>query len=891
MADPWTLHRAKLRRPRLGTKVVPRPRLTSYLDRSLHTPLTLIAAPAGFGKTTLLAEWAAGQSTPTAWLTVDAADRDLPRFVEYVVAAIETVAPGVGDPMLALLQRPHPVPAAEVGASLADELLDLDHDVVLVVDDFHLADSADVELFLGGLLPLLPPAFHLVLVTRTDPTLPLARLRLQGSVNEVRAAELRFNETETRALLALAGLPDADAVFIATLLDQTEGWVALLCLASLAVPVITEPARLAEAVTHNQHLMNFLTEEVLNQESAEVQDFLLRTAIVDRICAPLADALLERTPPEGSWELLERLALESFPLEQIGDEPGWFRYHPLFQSLLRHQLAVGRAPSELAALHGRAGAWFATHDQVAEALHHLLAAGNTEGAARLVEDQAHPALSREDWTALADWLWLLPEDVIHDRPPLLLATAYVAFCSGRVVPMQTILADVETLLARPGVDAAAADAMRGEIDALSLAPLLRIEQDPAGALALSRCVIARVPADRRLPYGFAQGGVGLALQATGETDAAVRWLTETAEREAERIDAGTIRVLQLLMWVHRQAGNIDQCADTAHHLLALGQQHDLPVATGWAHLWLAWIAYEADDLDVAIDHHLAILADHRRVHFTCHFDALTGLTLAYQGKGMRFEADHTLHRLREIILGADALEYLPPLQTFEARLALLRDRPQDAMRWLAAPAVGIDSSSLHEPEHPLMTRVNVLLAEGSPESLAQAWRAVEELRARAEASHHRDSLPKIQAQAALVLAAQGQREAAVTELRRSLASAAAMGLRRTYLDLGAAIVPLLHRLAGEPVTGAYVERLLSDLPGTRRGDDQGSTQPASAVLTEREAEVLAGLARRLSYQEIADELFISLHTVKSHAVNIYRKLDVPNRRQALLKAQARGWSV
>ena len=264
--------------------------------------LTLIAAPAGFGKTTLLAEWAAGQSTPTAWLTVDAADRDLPRFVEYVVAAIETVAPGVGDPMLALLQRPHPVPAAEVGASLADELLDLDHDVVLVVDDFHLADSADVELFLGGLLPLLPPAFHLVLVTRTDPTLPLARLRLQGSVNEVRAAELRFNETETRALLALAGLPDADAVFIATLLDQTEGWVALLCLASLAVPVITEPARLAEAVTHNQHLMNFLTEEVLNQESAEVQDFLLRTAIVDRICAPLADALLERTPPEGSWE-------------------------------------------------------------------------------------------------------------------------------------------------------------------------------------------------------------------------------------------------------------------------------------------------------------------------------------------------------------------------------------------------------------------------------------------------------------------------------------------------------------------------------------------------------------------------------------------------------------
>ena len=387
--------------------------------------------------------------------------------------------------------------------------VDLTHDVVLVVDDFHLADSADVELFLGGLLPLLPPTFHVVLSTRTDPTIPLARLRLQDQVNEVRATELRFTEAETRQLLALAGLPDADGVLVATLLDQTEGWVALLRLASLVVPAITDPERLAEAVTHNQHLMNFLAEEVLNKQSADVQDFLLRTAIVDRICAPLADALLDQTPPEGSWELLERLARENFPLEQTGDETGWFRYHPLFQRLLRHQLAVRRALSELAELHGRAGAWFAKHDLVADALHHLLAASDTIGAARLVEEQAYPALQREEWTALAGWLRQLPQAVINQRPALLFAAAYVCVRTGRTVPLRAILMEAEALLARGDVDVATAEAMRAEISLFSLATILAIEQDPAAALVVARRALDRIPAGSAAGLRLCPGVCGI----------------------------------------------------------------------------------------------------------------------------------------------------------------------------------------------------------------------------------------------------------------------------------------------------------------------------------------------------------------------------------------------
>lgn len=894
----WTIHRAKLRQPRHGDGLVRRPRLTATLDRALHVPLTLLAAPAGFGKTTLLAEWATRQATPTAWLTVDETDRDLTQFVVHVVTAIETIVPAIGEPILTLLQRPHPVPAAEIGASLADELLEVDHDVVLVIDDYHRAAAADVEAFLGGLLPLLPPVFHLVLATRADPTLPLSRLRLQHQVHELRAADLRFTEMETRELLAFAGLPDAEPALVTTLLEQTEGWVAVLRLASRVAPAISDRDRLAAAVRRNQHLMNFLAEEVLATSSEDAQEFMLRTAIVERVCASLADALLEPAPPAGSGALLERLVREQIPLEPTGDDAGWFRYHPLFRNLLLHQLALRRTPTVLADLHGRAGAWYATHDLVDEALHHLLAAGDTSGAARLVEDQVSPALARDNWTALAGWLRRLPREVVYARPALLLATAFTCYRTGHMASLRAVLGEVETLLARGELDAATTEAMRAEVDLLSLATLMPFDQDPAAALAVARRGLERISPERRLAHGIAQVGVGLGLQATGDTAAAVSWLTACAEGHAGRIDAATLRVLQGLLWVHRMAGNIPQCEAIAHDLIAVSRRHDLPLAPGWAHLYLAWQAYEADDLAAAIDHYLAVLAGARHAIFFCRFEAMLGLAIAYEGQGMVFEADHTMQRLREIVLGEDVLEHLPNVQAGEARLALLRGQTADAIRWLSAPGIDLDSAFLHLPEHPLMTRVTVLLAEGSAESLALAWSAVEALRARAESSHHHLALIKIQALAALVLAAQGKTDAALRELRQSLDGAATVGMRRTYRDLGPAMLALLRELAASSAWDPRHDHLLRTLVPPESGGEEtralavsGAAPPIAEVLTEREADVLLGLTRRLSYQEIADELFISLNTVKSHAISIYRKLDVPNRRQALRKAHALGWSA
>ncbi|MGH2617369.1 MAG: hypothetical protein ACRDJC_19220, partial [Thermomicrobiales bacterium] len=604
------LRRAKLQPPRPVGGLVQRPRLTALLDRALHVPLTLVSAPAGFGKTTLLSEWAAHSTIPLAWLALDAGDRNLKRFVTHIVAVIETLVPGVSAPVFDQLRSPHPVAPTEIGASLADQLLDLSDDIVLILDDYQLAASGEVERVLGGFLQATAPKIHLILATRSDPALPLARMRLHGHVNELRAADLRFSDEEAQALLVAAGHTGEDPALVDVLQQQTGGWIAGLRLATLALPAVEDLSRIAEVIAGEQHLMDFLVEEVLATQEAPTQELLLRTAIVDRVSAPLATALLDRAPPGGSRALLERLAHENLFLEAIDDEGEWFRFHPLFRSLLLHQLELRLSSQEIATLHSRAGAWFATHGQIGLAIQHRVKAGDMTGAVDLVEQHAHSALNREDWPALAGWLELLPEAMIHGRPRLLLAKAWTSHFSGRSVPIRAMLAEIDALLAKTGEDQGAVAAVRAECDALSIAALLSPERDPHAAVAFARNAVARVPAHHRLAAGLASFGLGCALQAIGRTDEAIHWLTALTEQQADRIDAGSIRALGGLMFVHQQAGNLRACEEVARHILTIAKRHELPVATGWAHWMLGGLAYGRNELETASAHFSAIVADY-----------------------------------------------------------------------------------------------------------------------------------------------------------------------------------------------------------------------------------------------------------------------------------------
>jgi LuxR family maltose regulon positive regulatory protein len=891
------IRRAKLQQPEFRDRLVPRLRLTARLDHSLRVPLTLVSAPAGFGKTTLLTEWARSHAIPLAWLTLDDDDRDLKRLVTHILAAIEALVPGIDAPVRDLLRRPRPALAAEVGACLADALLALPHDVVLIVDDFHLAASSEVERFLGELLQPTVPLFHLVLATRSDPALPLARMRLHGHLNELRAADLRFSDEEARALLAAAGHGEGNSDLVAALQHQTGGWIAGLRLATLALPAVEDLTSIADVVAGDQHLMDFLIEEVLAAQPVTVQDFLLCTAIVDRISAPLADALLD-LPLGGSQSVLERLAQESLFLEPTEDG-AWFRYHPLFHNLLHHQLEVRLPPQEIAALYARASAWFAAEGLVDLAIQHSIAAGDVVRAAMLVEQNTRAALDREDWNTVATWLQLLPEEFIHSRPTLLLAKGWVSHFSGRSVPIRAMLSEVNALLPLLDADRPTVAALEAERDVLSIAALLATDRDPHEAVTFARRAIEHIPADHRLATGLATYGLGCALQAIGRTDEAIRWLTGVAERSEERIDAGSIRALGGLMFVHRQAGNFRACEEVARHGLTLAERHDLPVAAGWARWMLGWLAYEHDALEMAAEYFSAIVVDYRRVHLHCTCEAMVGLALVYQAQRMPVEALSTLHRLLAIIFDASALEYLPLVRGAEARLALLQGVPGRAIDWLEmGDTVAIDSTSLDAFDHAFLTRIKVFLAEGTDESLARARRDIESFRAHTEVCHHQAHQVELLALSALVLDAQGQTEVALAELQRSIELAAPARFFRTYVDLGPALTPLLHRLAAHIPSMPYTHHLLGAFDDAPGSDDPEIALTISAIssgqvlelLTVREAEVLDCLHRRLSYQEIGEELFISPQTVKSHVANVYDKLGVGNRRQALATAQSLGWT-
>jgi LuxR family maltose regulon positive regulatory protein len=871
--------------------------LTARLDRSLQVPLTLVSAPAGFGKTTLLTEWAASHTIPLAWLALDAGDRNLEHLATHIIAVIETLVPGATAPVQDLLRRPHPAPAAEIGTCLADALLDLPHDVVLVVDDYHVAASNEVERFLGGLLQSIPPLFHLLLATRSDPALPLARMRLHGHVNELRAADLRFSDEEAQALLAAAGRVEDNPALVAALQQQTGGWIAGLRLAMLALPAVEDQVRIDEIVAGNQHLMDFLVEEVLAAQPVSVQDFLLRTAIVDRICVPLADTLLD-LPRRDSQAVLERLSRESLFLEPT-DDGEWLRYQPLFHSLLLHQLEVRLPPQEIAALHARASTWFAARGFLDLAIQHSIAAGDMAGTATLVEQHVSTAFDREDWNAVAGWLRLLPEAIISSRPILLLAKGWVSHFSGRSAPIRTMLSQLNALLATLDADRAVIAALEAERDALCIGALLATDRDSHEAVAFARRAVEHVPAHHRLASGLATFGLGCALQAAGRTDEAIRWLTGVAERDEERIDAGSIRALGGLMFVHRRSGNIRACEAVARHILMLAERHSLPVAAGWARWMLGWLAYERDELAIATEHFSAVVADSRRVHLHATCEAMFGLALVYHAQRMPADAASTLSRLLEIIFDSNALEYLPLFRGFEARLALLQGEPRRAIDWLQMEdVVSIDSNSLDAFDHAYMTRIKVLLAEGSDESLARAWRDIEAFRTYTEARHHGAHQVAMLALSALVLDAQGQNEPALVALQRSVERAAHGTFIRTFVELGPALTTLLRQLAAHVPSMSYLHHLLGAL-GDRDGSDNQemalteSVTPdvqVSELLTVREVEVLECLHRRLSYQEIGRELFISPQTVKSHVANVYAKLGVGNRRQALVMAQLLGWA-
>src|SRR5215469_4669785 len=890
--------------PRAG--FVPRPRLLARLSQGIGSRLTVVSTPAGFGKTTVLGDWARRSRQPAAWLSLDAADSDPARFWRYVAAALDRVRPGTDAPVMALLRGRQQPPLEAVATAVINELsAPGEAGVALILDDYHLVQAPPVHDSVAFLLARLPPGLRLVLSSRADPPLPLARLRGRGQLAELRAADLRFTLAETAAFLREVTGLDLPAASVAVLQERTEGWAAGVQLAALALRGHADPAGfIATFAGSHRYVLDYLTEEVLAGQPRQVLRFLLETSVLDRLCGPLCDAVTGRTGSQALLEELDRANLFVVPLDEVRC---WWRYHHLFADLLRGRLA-DKHPARVPELHHAAAAWHAEHGFADDAVRHAIAAGETGWAARLVERHVETLLRRSEGATLDRWLSALPVASVRARPRLCLAQAIAAVVSGRLEAVEPLVADAERAFAAAG-DEPHEPSVGRALSVLANVPasmaflravLAGLRGDAARALDFDAQVLAHLGEDDWLMHSQVAWNLATVHWVRGELGEAEQAL---ADLVAERVAAGEGYLAMRVCYDHSEVqlaqGRLGAALRTYQRGLEMaseaGQQ---PPPAGMAHVGLAEVLYERNELAAAHQHATQGTALCRQLAFTQPLArGLAMLARIRQAQGDTAGALEAIGQAERVNLSPQLAAMYNPVPAWQARLLLAVGEAAAAASWASGRGLRAGDEPCYPREREYLALARVLLAEHAP---GQALRLLDRLHAKAAAQQRTRSVIEAAALQALALADGGDQLAASASLAEALALAAPEGYIRVFADEGAPMARLLGRLAAAQRTGRVVfpgpvpQRYLNQLirafqptaapPAARDTAMAGLAEP----LSDRELEVLRLLAAGKSNQQIADELVVTLATVKKHVGHILAKLAAGNRTQAVARARVLG---
>jgi LuxR family maltose regulon positive regulatory protein len=856
-------------------RVVPRPWLIERLNAGLDGKLTLISAAAGFGKTTLVSEWAAGCGLPVAWLSLDEGDSDPTRFLAYLIAALQTVAPPVGQGALAALQTPQPPPPEAILTAVLNDLALLPERLLLVLDDYHAVDAPAVDQALAFLLQNLPPHLHLVIASREDPPLPLARLRVSGQLTELRAADLRFTPDEAAEFLnRVMGLSLSPAE-MASLEARTEGWIAGLHLAALSMQGRTDTAAFVETFSgSHRFVLDYLVEEVLQRQPAGVQDFLLRTAILDRLCGPLCDAVLQSASASGQDTLayLERANLFIVPLD---NERRWYRYHHLFGELLRQRLH-GRLPAEaIANLHIRASVWYEANDLELEAFQHAAAAHDIDRAERLLEGRGMPLLFRGAARPILNWLASLPAAALDAHPALWVTYASALLFIQQIAGVEEKLQAAEAALAGVPLNDRTRDLV-GHIASIR-ATVAVTQHDAATIRAQSQRALDYLHPRNRPVRTAARWSLAYAYHLLGDRAAAGRAYAE-AMAASQAMGHFIIQIMATLGLAHIQEcdTHLHLAAETYRRALELAGDPPLPVACA-AHLGLARISYAWNDLAAAEQHGQQSLALARQIANTDRTVAselfLVRLKLA---QGDLAGAANLLatagQQARQRSFGLQ----LPEVAALETLLALRQGH-------VAAAAEA--ARSLDIP----LSRARVELVQGDPGAALTTLAAYCQ---QAEVKGWADERLKAMILQSLAHQARGEGETAARLLIDALKLAEPAGFMRVFVDEGPPMAQLVAEAAARGAAPDYTARLLAAF-GAEQPQRAGkaplpAAQPLIEPLSERELEVLRLIAQGLSNQEIGERLFLALDSVKGHNRRIFDKLQVQRRTEAVARARELG---
>ncbi len=906
--------RTKLYPPTFPADMVPRADLLERLEAGKTRPLALVSAPAGYGKSLLVGSWLESCGWASAWLSLDEGDGDLRQFLSGLVDAVQTRFPAACASSRRLTEA-HELPSVKtLSTALSNDLDALPEPLVLALDDYHRIDGGSpVNELLQQLLALPPIPLHLVIATRRDPPLPLAKLRAMGQITDIRMSDLRFGPSETRALLAQsAGFSPGDQA-LANLGRELEGWVVGLRLVSLALRESEDPDGFLVGLHGGvQQTEEYLVQEVIGRQPPRLRDWLLRSAILDRFCPSLCDAVCaggdngeageERAGDraardegaavgaDGAFDgarFTEALKAGNLFTIALDAQERWFRFHHLFQELLLRELKRRLGAGEIAGLHRRASGWFEAQGMIDEAVRHALGAGDDVAAAEIVERHWRAELDQDRWYIAKRWLDRLPVESREKRPGLLLAEAWMALFQQRFEELASLAERLGTL---PG-DHADEPAYAQGLNFFN--GLIEYWQGNAerGVRFLEKA-IEQIPERLGVSDGAIGVYYGLALCMKGEQARAIRTLSDMMSG-AQLPVLYRSQLMGALAFAHLVCGDLVQAMESAQRFAPLAREGRTANSEAWSDYLLACMHFHANELDAAQRHFASAARQRYILEPKGAIDAFAGMALTHALLGQSREADEALDRLDAFARELGSSEHLLVADSCRARVRLLRGEIAAGHWPHSIDPVPTPDGLFTWVEVPSITRARVLIAFGSAGSLKDAAEQLETIRRLSEQSRFIGQTIEVAVLQALVLEQQGRGAEALDALEEAVAMAAPGGWVRPFVEAGPSMAGLLERLAGRNGSTEQLQAVLEALrPDTRplagtpprSGSGSAGEIRLQESLTRRELEILELLAQRLQNKEIASRLFVSVDTVKTHLKNLYQKLAVANRREAAAKA-------